>query len=80
MKPSLISPDLVVADLLKAWPRAIPVFLDHRLGCVGCAMSSFDTLADVVAIYRLPADRFLGELQQAIQATEKNPIDQKEML
>lgn len=80
MKRSSISLELVVADLLKAWPQSIPVFLSYRLGCVGCAMSSFDTLADVVAIYHLPSNRFLSELQQAILATEKNPIDHKEML
>jgi hybrid cluster-associated redox disulfide protein len=72
MKPSPISLELVVADLLKAWPQTIPVFLSYRLGCVGCCMSSFDTLSDVARIYNLPADRFLKEIEKAIQSEPEN--------
>lgn len=59
--------ELTVAEVLDRWPQAIPVFLRHRLACVGCAMAPFDTLADVAAIYGLQLSRFLDELQQTIQ-------------
>jgi hybrid cluster-associated redox disulfide protein len=58
-----------VAELLQDWPETIPVFLGHRLSCVGCEMAPFDTLADVIRIYRLPEDRFLQDLEKAIGAT-----------
>lgn len=62
--------ELIVADILERWPQAIPVFLRNRMYCVGCAMAPFETLTDALEIYKLPATRFLQELEQAIQPEE----------
>ena len=66
MKKIPITLNLIVADLLNSWPATVPVFLEHRLGCVGCAMAPFDTLADVVEVYQLQPEVFLAELEKAI--------------
>jgi hybrid cluster-associated redox disulfide protein len=66
MEHPLLTADLTVAEVLDCWPQTIPVFLHYQMACVGCVMASFDTLADVAAIYGLHLDRFLEELQQAI--------------
>jgi hybrid cluster-associated redox disulfide protein len=68
MEEDVITIEMVVANVLRDWPQTIPVFIEHRLGCLGCAMSDFDTLADVVEIYDLQADRFLNELRDAIES------------
>lgn len=62
--------DLIVADVLTRWPQTIPVFTYHRMGCVGCAMAPFETLAEVAVIYELDLNCFLNELVQAINQTE----------
>jgi hybrid cluster-associated redox disulfide protein len=67
MENVLITPNLVVAELLNRWPQTMPVFIRHRLYCVGCLMSPFDTLHDVVCNYRLPEQPFFAELRQAIE-------------
>ncbi len=58
-----------VAEFLDTYPAAVPVFLNYHLACVGCAMSGFDTLKDVVRIYHLPADQFLADLDQTLQSS-----------
>ena len=65
-----LSTSLVVADVLSRWPQTVPVFLRHHMICVGCAMSRFETLEDISAIYRLDLNGFLLELRHAI---EPNP-------
>ena len=64
------TPDLNtnVAELLEHWPQAIPVFLRHRMACVGCSMAAFETLGGAAKIYNLPAEDFLSELLQSILA------------
>jgi hybrid cluster-associated redox disulfide protein len=57
-----------VADLLVDWPQVIPVFLQHRMACVGCSMSGFETVGDAARIYGLSPDSFLVELHHAILA------------
>ncbi len=59
--------EMSVEELLDRWPEAIPIFIRHKMGCVGCSMAPFDTLADVTTIYHLNPQQFLGELSQAIQ-------------
>jgi hybrid cluster-associated redox disulfide protein len=63
-----IAADSIVADILNDWPETVPVFLRRHLGCVGCDMSPFDTVADVARIYKFDAAAFLEELQTAVQS------------
>lgn len=70
-QPSLTT-DLVVAEVLARWPQTVPVFFRHQLICVGCAMSRFESLAEIAAIYGLDLTGFLGELRQAIEAAPDN--------
>ena len=57
---------LTVAEIMDRWPQCVPVFLTHKLDCVGCPMAPFETLAEVMDIYQLPQDDFLAELTAAI--------------
>lgn len=68
---------MTVADLLTRWPQVIPVFLRYQMICIGCSMSPFDTLADAVRNYALPADEFFAEIQASITAaSETTPTQQ----
>lgn len=58
---------MLVQSVLDRWPAAIPVFIQHRLHCVGCQMASFNTLAEAVQVHGVPLEPFLADLQHAIQ-------------
>ena len=59
---NLDDPDLSLADLMTKWPQTIPVFVRHKMLCVGCLVSPFHTIADACAEYHLDEDVFLAEL------------------
>lgn len=59
---NLDDPDLALADLMTKWPQTIPVFVRHKMLCVGCLVSPFHTIADACAEYHLDEDVFLAEL------------------
>ena len=61
-------PDLPLSDLMTDWPQTIPVFLRHRMLCVGCLINPFHTVVDACAEYHLDEDLFIEELRQAIEA------------
>lgn len=71
--PSQPGPDQTVAEVLDTWPQAIRVFLDHNMACVGCAMSTFDTVAEAVASYEGVVDTFLAELGQVARNPGQRP-------
>jgi len=64
--PLQATPKTIVADLLSAWPAAIPFFLNRRMACVGCSMARFETLQDASRIYGINLDQFLAEINHAI--------------
>ena len=47
MMPKQLRTDMVVSEVLEKWPQTATVFNEFKTACVGCAMSPFDTLADV---------------------------------
>lgn len=61
----------MVADILARWPQTAPVFLRHRMFCVGCSLAGFDTLAEATKIYGVALDPFTEQLQAVIQSTEE---------
>jgi len=62
-----------VADLLARWPRVARVFVRHRMACIGCAIAPFESVAEVAAIYHVPVERFIEELQRVTEASGDRP-------
>jgi hybrid cluster-associated redox disulfide protein len=58
--------DLTVEAALTRWPQTAEVFNRHNMACVGCPVAPFYTVAEAAAVYRLPLDAFLQELEDAI--------------
>jgi hybrid cluster-associated redox disulfide protein len=63
----LDDPDLALVDLMTLWPKTIPVFVRHRMLCVGCVIGPFHTVADACAEYHLDEAVFLAELLEAAE-------------
>ena len=67
MGHSRVTTDLTVAEVLEHWPQAIAVFFRYRMACVGCPIATFETLAEVAAIYGLDLEYLMHELKQTIR-------------
>lgn len=66
---------LYVQDLLELYPETVPVFMRHRMACVGCDITALETVAEAIDIYRLDGARFLDELMQVIQSKGRTPYE-----
>ncbi len=58
--------DLTVAELLNRWRETASVFVTRRMACVGCPLSAFETLDKAAAVYGLPLETLLADLEKAI--------------
>ncbi len=58
--------DLSIAELVQRWPQVIPVFLRHKMACVGCSMAAFETVESAAEVYRLDPAAFSQEIRQAV--------------
>jgi hybrid cluster-associated redox disulfide protein len=59
----------VVEDVMREWPATIRVFLDFRLGCVGCPIATFHTLEDTCREHGIEEAPFLAALRGAVAGT-----------
>lgn len=60
--------DDIVGEVMTAWPATIRVFLDFRMGCVGCPISAFHTVDDACKEHGVNRDEFLAALRAAAKA------------
>jgi len=62
--------DMTVAEVLKSAPETVKFFIGRHTDCVGCRLSHFCTLHDVVKTYELDEKNFLNDLSKYnVQAT-----------
>ena len=57
-----ISPFDSVDDVMRATPEAIRVFLEHRMGCVGCPIATFHSVDDACREHGIDRDTFIKAL------------------
>ena len=53
---------LLVDDVMSRWPATIRVFLDFRMGCVGCPIASFHDIDDACREHAVDREDFLAAL------------------
>ncbi len=58
---------MTIDEIMRRWPQSVSLFLAHKLNCVGCPITPFETLAEVIEIYQLPP-QFLKELIKLLSA------------
>jgi hybrid cluster-associated redox disulfide protein len=67
MDENRIVPEMNVKETLQRWPASASVFFKYRMGCVGCTMAEYETIASAAEIYQLALNRFIEDLQAAIE-------------
>jgi hybrid cluster-associated redox disulfide protein len=66
---------LTISAILARWPEVIPVFLNHKMSCVGCSLADFMTLEDALDIYKLEKEPFIEQLTHAIEDRKSEADD-----
>jgi hybrid cluster-associated redox disulfide protein len=63
-----LEPTDLVDDVMSRWPSTIRVFLRYRMGCVGCPIGCFHTVADACREHAVDCGAFLADLRTAVEA------------
>lgn len=67
----MLSPQMLVADLLGLSPMITPLFIRLHLDCIGCSLNKFCSLEDLCKYYALDLEntchRIRDELNKANQ-------------
>lgn len=60
-----IKPDMIIADVVRAFPETIETFFDYGIHCVGCGASGFETIEQGVGGHGIDPE----EVVKALNAT-----------
>jgi hybrid cluster-associated redox disulfide protein len=60
--------DDIVGKVMDARPATIRVFLDFRMGCVGCPIAAFHSVNDACKEHGVDRDEFLAALGATTEA------------
>lgn len=63
-KQMKITKNSKLADVIQKHPEAIDVFQKHGLHCIGCAMSSFETIEQGAKAHNIKIDKLIQELNK----------------
>ena len=61
-------PAMLLRDVMDIWPQTIPVFIKHKMLCVGCAITPYHTIQDACLEHEVSEPAFRNELRQVIKA------------
>jgi len=62
----MLSPQVLVADLLDTSPLVVSLLLELRVDCVGCSMNKFCTLEELCTQYELDPESVFCKIQERL--------------
>lgn len=65
MKKQKITKKTTIGEIIKKYPKAVFVFLDYGLHCVGCPMAAPETIEEAARIHNIDLKKFLKDLRKA---------------
>ena len=55
--------EMTVDLVMTRWPASIRVFIDFKMGCVGCPIATFHSVHEAIFEHRVDSAEFLSALQ-----------------
>ena len=65
MAKAKITKRTTIGQVVEKYPKAVFVFLDYGLHCIGCAISAKETIEQAAKVHRIDLKKFLKDLNKA---------------
>jgi hybrid cluster-associated redox disulfide protein len=65
-----INKEMSIMEIVQKYPETVPVFLQHGLHCLGCAIAQFETLEQGAAAHGMDLDALLKDLNAVASGQE----------
>lgn len=66
-----ISKEMNLRELLDKYPDSARVFASYGIGCLGCAMASYESIGEGVAAHGINVDDFMKDLNSYVSGGAK---------
>ncbi len=62
-----ITRKMCINEVIQTYPETIPVFLQHGLSCIGCALSQFETIEQGALAHGMDVDTLIKDINGTIK-------------
>ena len=62
-----ISKDNSISQVIQDHPETIPVFMNHGLGCIGCALAKFETIEQGALAHGMDIEKLMKDINSSIK-------------
>ncbi|KUK12032.1 MAG: hypothetical protein XD51_1040 [Moorella sp. 60_41] len=66
-----ITKDMSITEVVNKYPETVPVFMEHGMGCLGCAAARFENIEQGAMAHGIDVDKLIEDLNRAVQGKEK---------
>ena len=66
-----ITKDMLIGDILRAYPQSMYALMECGMGCIGCPASQGESVADAAMVHGLDGDDIVRYLNEYIEASQK---------
>lgn len=61
-----ITKDMTIGELVRSYPKTIPVLMSFGMGCVGCPSSQAETVEEAAMVHGMDIDGLMKALNEAV--------------
>lgn len=65
-----ITKDMSIREAVENYPQIAPIFIQHGMGCLGCAIASFETIEEGALAHGIDVDALIADLNAALEEEE----------
>lgn len=62
-----ITKDMIIGDLVRNYPEAVGVLMEHGMGCVGCPSAQAETIENASEVHGMDIDSLIRALNGAVK-------------
>jgi hybrid cluster-associated redox disulfide protein len=62
MADTVIKKEMPIGEVVKNHPETIPVFMQHGLHCLGCAIATFESIAEGATVHGIDVEALVADL------------------
>ena len=63
-----VTPDMIIADVLKMDKGTVPIFLNAGMHCLGCPSASGESIAEACQVHGIDSDKLVKELNDFFES------------
>jgi hybrid cluster-associated redox disulfide protein len=65
MAEMAITKEMPIGDVVRSHPETVPVFMQHGLHCIGCAVAAFESIEEGANAHGIDVEALMKDLNEA---------------